>query len=126
MPVMTVTGAEWNRIGITREVILIGRYALKVPKLIYGWRLFLCGLLANMQEAEFGKSGWAQLCPVVWSIPGGWLVVQRRADPMTDDVWTNFDAEAFCVTDDYILPVEFKQDSFGILDGRIVAVDYGN
>jgi hypothetical protein len=27
---------------------------------------------------------------------------------------------------DYVLPVELKRDSFGVLSGRIVAVDYGS
>lgn len=126
MALMTITGAEWNRMGVTREVILTRRYAIKIPKLVYGWKLFLCGLLANMQERDFGRAGWPQLCPLVWSVPGGWLVVQRRAEPLADDEWACFDAPSFCVTDDYVLPVEFKRDSFGKIDGRIVAVDYGN
>jgi hypothetical protein len=126
MPLMTVTGAEWNRQGITREVILTRRYAIKIPKLIYGWQKFLCGLLANMQEATFARAGWPELCPVVFSIPGGWLVVMRRAEPLSDAEWEAFDAPAFCETTGYLIPAEFKQDSFGMLDGRIVAVDYGN
>ena len=126
MPLMTITGAEWNRQGITREVFLTRRYAIKIPKLIYGWHKFLCGLLANMQEATFARAGWPELCPVVFSIPGGWLVVMRRAKPLSDAEWEAFDAPAFCETADYLIPAEFKQDSFGMLDGRIVAVDYGN
>lgn len=122
----TITGAEWNRQGITREVILTRRYAVKIPKLIYGWQKFLCGLLANMQEAAFGRSGLPELCPVVFAVPGGWLLVMRRAEMLTDAEWIAFDARAFCETDGYVVPAEFKQDSFGKLDGRIVAIDYGN
>ena len=126
MALATITGAEWNRQGITREVFLTRRYAIKIPKLKYGWHKFLCGLLANMQERQFAAAGWPQLCPVVFSLPGGWLVVMRRAEMLSDAEWAAFNPEAFCETDDYHVPAEFKQDSFGKLDGRIVAVDYGN
>lgn len=124
--IQTITGAEWNRQGITREVILIGRYAIKIPKLIYGWQKFLCGLLANMQEAQFAATRWPELCPVVFSIPGGWLIVMRRAEMLNDAEWAEFDPVAFVNGSDYIVPAETKRDSFGMLDGRIVAVDYGN
>lgn len=113
--------------GVTRAVLLAGRFAIKVPKMRYGWRLFLQGLLANMQEREFSKAGWPELCPVLFSIPGGWLVVMRRARVMTDDEWPFFDAQAWAkASGKYIIPCEFKADSFGWLDGRVVVIDYGN
>lgn len=34
----SITGMEWNRQGITREVFLTRCYAIKIPKLVYGWR----------------------------------------------------------------------------------------
>ena len=126
MPLMTITGAEWNKQGVTREVLLTRCYAIKIPKLIYGWHKFLCGLLANMQEATFSRAGFPELCPVVFAFPGGWLLVMRRAELLSDAEWCAFNAEVFCTTPDYIIPAEFKQDSFGKLDGRIVAIDYGN
>ena len=126
MALMTITGAEWNKQGITREVFLTRRYAVKIPKLLYGWHKFLCGLLANMQEATFSRAGWPELCPVVFAVPGGWMIVIRRVEPLSDAEWASFDAEAFCETKDYMIPAEFKRDSFGRLDGRIVAIDYGN
>jgi len=125
MSTMTITGAEWNRQGITREVFLIGRWAIKVPRVVYGWRMFLCGLLANMQEREFSRAGWPELCPVLWSLPGGWLVVMPRCRPLNDFEWACFISESF-TTGERIVPVEHKRDSFGVLDNRIVAVDYGN
>lgn len=127
MALATITGAEWNRQGVTREVILVGRWAVKLPKLIYGWQKFLCGLLANMQEASFSKAGWPELCPVVFAIPGGWLLVMKRAQPLSAEQWQAFDARSFVEGNpDYVIPAETKQDSFGTLDGRVVAIDYGN
>lgn len=113
---------QWNRQGISREVLLTRRLAIKLPKLTYGWRYFLVGLLANMREAEMAASGLASLCPVVFYIRGGWLVVMRRAEPLTDAEWHWLDELAFR---DVMGPAEIKRDSFGRLDGRIVVVDYG-
>jgi hypothetical protein len=122
----SICGAEWDRKGATREVFLVGRFAIKVPRMVYGWPMFLKGLLANMQEVDFSKTGWPELCPVVFSLPGGWLIVMRRAQPISRDYWAFFDPEKFCEKEDRIIPAEHKLDSFGWLDGRVVAVDYGN
>jgi hypothetical protein len=51
----TVKFVEWERGGVSRVVICIGRWALKIPKLTRGWRQFLIGLLANMQERDLWK-----------------------------------------------------------------------
>ena len=105
--------------GATRIVLLVGGYAVKLPRL-NTWRTFLNGLLANMQEREFSLTGWPELCPVLFSFPGGWLVVMRRARPLTYCEFEAVDMRGFGG-----IPVEGKRDSFGWLDGRIVAVDYG-
>jgi hypothetical protein len=59
---------QWNRTGVSRDVLCIGRWALKFPKL-RTWRAFLIGLLANMQERDLWKRGdWPELlCPVVFA-----------------------------------------------------------
>ena len=62
---------EWKRAGAMREVFLIGRWAVKVPKLTRGWRQFLRGLLSNMEEREISANGWSEFCPVVFSLPCG-------------------------------------------------------
>lgn len=111
--------------GTSRIVLLIGNYAVKVPSFVE-WRLFLLGLLANMQERRFSEHGWEELCPVLWSIYGGFMIVMRRAEPLTREQFDSFDAEAWLERDDYVVPAEPKMDSFGWLDGKIVAIDYGN
>jgi hypothetical protein len=117
--------------GTTRTVVLIHQWAIKVPSFVE-WRLFLHGLLANMQEAKFSKTGWPQLCPVLWAIPGGWLLVMRRAEPMSREQFDTFDYAQWIKggndLDDgeWVIPVEEKLDSFGYVDGRLVAVDYGS
>lgn len=106
-------------------VVLARRWAIKLPRPT-SWRLFLCGLLANMQERELGATRWPQLCPVLFSLPGGWLVIMPRCAPLTNDEWSTFCVDEFCEHDAYTVPAEAKQSSFGKLGGVIVAVDYGS
>lgn len=111
--------------GATRVVFLIGRWAIKIPRLC-SWRNFLQGLLANQQEAVFGRLGWDGICPVLLYLPGGFLVVMPRAEPVPDDFFLHFQFDDFVNREDYTIPVEYKLSSFGFIGEKIVAVDYGN
>jgi hypothetical protein len=112
--------------GTTRIVFLIGKIAIKIPS-ITEYRLFLHGLLANMQEVTFSKTKWIELCPILFHIPFGFLVVMKRATPLTREQFETFNIDEFRENPDHLLTfVEAKMDSFGIVDGRIVAVDYGS
>lgn len=105
--------------GTTRTVILCGAFAYKVPRLCT-WYQFLHGLLASMTERT-----WAgyddRLCPIVWSSYGGWLVIMRRAEPITWRTWRSMRLQAWNG-----LPTDFKMVNFGRYEGRIVMVDYGS
>jgi hypothetical protein len=120
--------------GATRIVVLTGRWAIKFPTFMYGWKFLLYGFLANMQEREWaGFDG--RLCPIHYAAPGGMFIVMPRCQILTDDEFLEY------VHDDWIrmcdketglplpysaeLPVELKSCSFGWLNDRIVAVDYG-
>jgi hypothetical protein len=108
-------------------VYLIGRWAIKRPVFVE-WRLFLLGLLANMQEARFSRMQWPELCPVLFACPGGFFIVMRRAQGLSRSEFEAFSEMkylSFVDKPDYRVPVENKLDSFGWLDRRIVAVDYG-
>lgn len=115
---------EINRKGCTRIVLLTTHYAVKIPN-ISDYRMMLYGLLANMQEARFSKTGFQELCPVLFSLPLGLLVVMPRVRMFTDEEFLRFDLDGFRVKQDYSIPVESKADSFGWLDGKPVALDYG-
>lgn len=117
---------EICRTGTTRLVILTKLYAIKIPNLLNGWDLFLRGLLGNQQEKIFSATGWVELCPVLFALPGGFLNVMPRARPLTTAEWEEFDIDSFLENDFRIIPAERKRDSFGVLNGRIVAVDYGS
>lgn len=110
--------------GITRHVILIGTFAIKVPHFEYGWEKFLFGLLGNMQETRFSKTKDSRLCPILFSMPGGFLNIARRAELLDRNITTK-EYKKF-KTGDIIIPVEKKSDSFGFLDGKLVAIDYGS
>lgn len=118
--------------GVTRTVILTKRWAIKLPCLVYGWRYFLYGFLANMQESEW--SGFdARLCPVRFAGRGGWMIVMPRCESLTDEEYIAEVALDWARMTDGVtgqllsaeLPVEMKTCSFGRLNGKIVAVDYG-
>ncbi len=44
---------------------------------------------------------------------------------MSESDFATFDYIGFVNREQYIIPAEAKPDSFGYLNGRIVAVDYG-
>ena len=111
--------------GASRVVILTKNYAIKLPTWKH-YRLFLHGLLANMQEGTWGEVGYEGFAPVIRSNPLGFYVVMKRAREMTMEEYLEFDYLAFVDRPDYRIPAENKPDSFGWIDGKIVAIDYGS
>jgi hypothetical protein len=111
--------------GATRHVILTSRFAWKIPSL-WSWRNFLLGLLANLQERCVSELKIPELAPVLFALPLGFLVVMPRARILTDEEFRQLDYLAFAERPGSILPVERKRESFGWLNGRIVAIDYGS
>lgn len=120
--------------GSTRTTFLVGRYAVKIPMLFGGeFRLFLLGLIHNIDEhwRSYGSFKNA-VNPVIFHIPGGWLNIYRRAEPLSEIQWLSFDYHYHCnykcrFMDNFIHInfIENKYDSFGVIDGEILAVDYG-
>lgn len=114
--------------GANRTVWLVGRYAFKFPT-FDNWRNFLFGLLNNQTEARVGRSGRAEVCPVLWADPWGFVVVMPRVPVMTAAGMRVFDWGGWLGIDGAHSPprlcVEIKPCSFGLYDGRIVAIDYG-
>jgi len=80
-----------------------------------------------MQERKFSRTGWPELCPVLFSLPGGWLLVMRRARELTREEFDSLDLSAFVnQNSNYVVPAELKMDSFGWIGTQLVAVDYGD
>lgn len=125
-------GVQLVRHGVSRWVLLFGRFALKFPS-FSSWDQFLQGLRANMQETRFASWKRAvdshKLCPILFTVPGGWLNIMPRVRMLAPQAWDAFKLEFDkwkVVDDDFHVPVERKRSSFGWLDGRVVAIDYGN
>lgn len=74
----------------------------------------------------FSKTEWPELCPVIWSLPLAVVICMRRAVPLDMTEFERLDFDSFTNTENYAVPVENKLDSFGKLNGQIVAIDYGN
>lgn len=84
-----------------------------------------------MQERTFSSAGWPELCPVTFGMPGGWFLIMRRARSLTlERFFQLFPSEdefnMWRDGGDYLVPVEYKPDSVGLLNGQVVAVDYGS
>ena len=102
--------------GITREVIVLGKLVFKIPSL-RSYRLFLTGLLSNMQEVQWWKSTKdKRLCPVLFNLPLGLLVVMPYATPIKKVDYKLFKG----------LPVESKLNNFGRYRKKVVLIDYGS
>jgi hypothetical protein len=106
----------------TGFVILTRRYAFKFPNLLGGWFQACWGMIDNMQERR--AQGQQGICPLLWSLPGGLLNVMPRARELTPEEWLAFDYDGHVQRGAH--SAERKPDSFGVLDGQIVAIDYGN
>lgn len=155
-----------RKLGAMRTVFITRRYAFKIAghwtfeHWRWWWRSFLTGLLSNMQERSFAATKWPELCPIIFYVPGGFMLVMPRALRLTEEEWQRFDYRAFVTRSDpyvadnfgrrasewrqgdigqplaglflggaepegMVIPAEYKQDSFGVLNGQVVAVDYG-
>lgn len=118
--------------GITRLVILTKRYAIKFPRFDYGWRLFIEGIRANLNEREFYEianipdnqltKALPHICPILWSSWGAWIIVMPRCSPLIlTDIKTR---DVFLVLEKLV--GDHKDDNYGILNGKVVMFDYGS
>lgn len=101
--------------GYSRTVILTRRRAYKLPS-FRSWKGALWGVLSNLKERE--RSGAPGLCPVLWSLPGGLMIVMPRCGRPPLDLLPSPGSAAL---DD---PDAYKACSYGLLDGQLVRVDY--
>ncbi len=113
------------RTGITRTVILIGKYAIKIPTMrgcttrdMRG-RMdgFAHGIIANNSEylwhTQEGFRG--KVAPVLHSFGWGLVQVYPRCEPLPPG------AEAPLLDPD---PGDHKDDNHGLWNGRVVWLDY--
>lgn len=118
-----------NRQGATRIVLLFKQIVIKLPA-VTSWKLFLCGLLANIQENTFGRSGqYKELTKVHWMAPGGFLLIAERIAPVKHDglFWVELEALALKseLAYEFIYSDAYPRN-FGYRNGQLVKLDYGD
>lgn len=116
------------RRGICRTVILTRRYAIKVPSTrrynpgrLKGlmWSISR-GIQGNLSEAEW--SGVDGVCPVLWTF-GGIVNIYPRAELLPFDMDPEPDYKSIAPL---FIPTDSKPENVGILDGKLVWIDYDN
>jgi hypothetical protein len=125
MPLMI--GIELHRTGTTRLTLCVGRYALKLPRGLFG-----CA--ANHGERVEWKRATPErrvnMCPLLWGAPFGLINVMRRAVPLTSEQHRDLRTNGGLPDWKYMpggpdCPFEYhKPSDWGYLDGRLVALDY--
>lgn len=91
---------------------------------------FIKGILANMYENNlwtYNSGIWDSsishlICPVVWCSWGGWILIMRKAAPLTKQQYYESDISEH----ERYFPGDAGPSNYGLLDGRIVKIDYGN
>ena len=78
-----------------------------------------------MREVDFAKMKDERLCPIIFYVPFGCLIVMLRCKPITDEQFQRVIDSDFREKP-FLIPVESKIDSFGIFKEKIVAIDYGS
>lgn len=98
--------------GETRWCLLVGGLAFKFPN-PRSWGRFINGLLNNI--FEISQQHQPGVAPILWSAPGGFLIVMPRCE----------NPEGLVAFLGYPHWVECKPSSFGVYQGKVVAVDWG-
>ena len=120
-----------TKIGATRIVFIFNKIVIKIPN-IKEYRLFLHGILANMQEYTFYKrSKREDLAKVYFISPLGLFIIMRKAKVFCNKVnHLNFlnmieDKYKNDVMKDFMLS-DCKVTNWGIINKKLVKIDYGN
>src|SRR5215469_741841 len=113
--------------GATRLVILIGEFAIKLPKPT-GLARFRRGCRGNSIEERIWReerTHFPELCPVLWCIPFGLALAMPRARMMTDpEFWAWADSAEYPEHWRPAAPYEHKPADWGWIKGKPVVVDY--
>jgi hypothetical protein len=123
--VLNVLIVKLIKTGITRTVILIGDYAIKIPNSRHDHKHFLSGCLANWTERQFSKnnslsSEWGKkILPVYFCSWFGLFSIHPRIQIRTKPLSEKQKKYFSDVTTD------IKPDNFGYYKGALVCVDFG-
>jgi hypothetical protein len=112
--------------GVTRLVLLVGKYAIKFPNFTYSHLHFLNGCYDNWSERQYCKT--YKKCKDIDFIQKvsltlfcfwfGLLSIQKRVEVLTRDL-TEIEKEYFKEQS-----TDTHRQNFGYLNGVLVCVDY--
>ena len=115
--------------GVTRVVILLGNYAIKIPNFLFKHRHFLYGCYANYSERNYCKvfkpineemkELYDKVAPSLFCSWFGLIQIQRRCIVNTVEL-TDEQLEYFKDINDN----DTKPNNFGYYKGKLVCLDY--
>ncbi len=120
-------------LGATRRVFIFKNFVVKIPN-TQEYKLFICGILANLQE-KLWSGCHPDLAKVLWCSPLGLVLIMERAITLSTDElrefdWLKFkeDLEEKYKDDDLgeFMLSDTKPDNWGYVGDRLVKIDYGN
>jgi hypothetical protein len=112
--------------GTTRLVLCLGPYAIKIAKGERGRRCNRCEAALWKRTTEERRK---MLCPIPATIPFGVALMMKRAKPISEEekdhlISTDGFPDWDYVPPDETAPFEYKASDWGLLEGRLVALDY--
>ena len=114
--------------GCTRNVILVGKVAIKIPK-ISNFRLFSLGIRHNKKEKKVTDAKiTANISPVIFSF-FGLFIISKRACHVKNRGLYFVDFAELCAKNKNLTMFfirDAKPCNFGYLNGRLVKIDYGS
>jgi hypothetical protein len=118
-------------LGATRRVFIFKTFVIKVPN-TQEYKLFLHGILANLQEKVFSQMNRPDLARVKFCDKLGLFLIMERAEVL--DIinldWLKFkeDLEERYKDDEMkeLMLSDAKPCNWGYIDGELVKIDYGN
>lgn len=110
--------------GVTRIVILIGKYAIKIPNFTYCHLHFIQGCYCNYSERNYCKifkgmpEFMGRVVPTIFCSWFGLISIQYRVKELSTKLTKKQIKEFRKYFEDV------KSDNFGIYKDRIVCIDY--
>lgn len=118
-----------NLKGSTRVVLVFKHFVVKIPTFT-SWKLFLNGILANLQERQFSKLQNENLAEVIFSDPLGIVVVMERVREVNHRGMFEVELQRLCCISelhrDFWLS-DCKPENYGYNKyNKLAKLDYGN
>ena len=111
-----------NREGCYRIVFMLKKIVIKVPNFLSGWMFFIFGINANLREYLHNRDNTNPfLCPIFFRDFLGFCIIMPRCEELTDEEFMTLDYKTFQENGVF---AEYKANSFGHLNGKIVCFDY--